>query len=75
MVEVKIIPAAAGDLEAWISAAVSQVVDYVGVTESSRGAIVIFSRAPVPEAYRGVRIRADGLVSVVVIRVPDLQTG
>lgn len=75
VVEVKIIPPAAGDLEAWISAAVGQVVDYVAVTESSRGAVVIFSQGPVPEAYRGVRIRADGLVSVVVIRVPDLRAG
>ena len=74
VVEVKVIPAAARDLEAWISAAVTQVVDYVGAIQSSRGAVAIFSRGPVPEAYRGVRIRADGLVSVVVIRVPDLQS-
>lgn len=39
--------------------------------EFTRGALVVFSRAQPPEAYRTARVVEDGDVSIVVIHSPD----
>lgn len=69
LVEVKVVPPGRMDTEQWLEGATNQVARFLTASQFSRAAVVVFSRSPVPEAYRAARPAAEGRVSLVVIEV------
>lgn len=72
-VEVKRTPRRLGDLENFLLSAARQVTEAIRGEKFSRGAVICFSPMMPTEAFQKVRTLENGVISLVVIRVPDLD--